>query len=178
MDLWWQKKKKKKIALNMPANLENSVWPQDWKRSVFIPILKKDNTKECSNYQTIALILHDSKVMLKIVWTRCQQYLNQELPDIPMEFRKWRETRDQIASIHWITEKARTFQKNSTSASLTVLKPLTVWITTGCGKFLKRWEYQTTYLHPEKSVWKSKAMVRTGHATMNWLQIGKGVGHI
>ena len=62
-----KKKKKKKIALNMPANLENSVWPQDWKRSVFIPILKKDNTKECSNYQTIALILHDSKVMLKIV---------------------------------------------------------------------------------------------------------------
>ena len=138
------KKKKKKIALNMPANLENSVWPQDWKRSVFIPILKKSNTKECSNYQTIALILHDSKVMLKIVRTRFQQYMSQELPDIQVEFRKWRETRDQIASIHWITEKARIFQKNSTSASLTMLKPLTVWITTGCGKFLKRWEYQTT----------------------------------
>ena len=70
--------------------------------------------------------------------------MNQELPDIEVEFRKFRETRDQIARIHWIKEKEKEFQKNSTSASLTKLKPLTVWITTSCGKFLKRWEYQTT----------------------------------
>ena len=93
----------------MSANLENSAWPQDWKRSVFIPIPKKGNAKECSNYGTIALISHASKVMLKI---RLQQYVNRELPDIQAGFRKGRGTRDQIANIHWIIEKARELQKN------------------------------------------------------------------
>ena len=87
-------------------------WPQDWKRSVFIPIPKKDNAKECSNYWTIALISHTSKVMLKILQVRLQQYVNRELPDVQTGFRKGRGTRDQIANIHWIIEKAREFQEN------------------------------------------------------------------
>ena len=87
-------------------------WPWDWKRSVLIPIPKKGNAKECSNYRTIALISHASKVMLKILQARLQQYLNLELPDIQAGFRKGRETRDQIFNIHWIIEEAREFQKN------------------------------------------------------------------
>ena len=87
-------------------------WPQDWKRSVFIPILKKSNAEECSNYCTIALISHASKVMLKILQARLQQEMNCELPDVHAGFRKGRGTRDQIANILWIIEKAREFQKN------------------------------------------------------------------
>ena len=87
-------------------------WPQDWKRSVFIPISKKGNAKECSNYCTTALILHASKVMLKIPQARLQQYMNQELPDVQAGFRKGRGTRDHIVNIRWIKEKAREFQKN------------------------------------------------------------------
>ena len=87
-------------------------WPQDWKRSVFIPIPKKGSARECSNYCTIALISHTSKVMLKILQARLQQYMNRELPDVQAGFRKGRRTRDQIANIHWIIEKAREFQKN------------------------------------------------------------------
>ena len=87
-------------------------WPQDWKRSVFIPIPKKDNAKECSNYCTTALISHASKVMLKILQTRLQQYVNRELPDVQAGFRKGRGARDQIANIHWILEKEREFEKN------------------------------------------------------------------
>ena len=113
-------------------------------RSVFNPIPKKGNAKECSNYYTIALISHTSKVMLKILQARFQQYVNQELPDVQAGFRKGRGTRDQIANICWIIEKVREFQKTLTSALLTMPKPLTVWITTNCGKFFKRWEYQTT----------------------------------
>ena len=86
-------------------------WPQDWKRSVFIPIPKKGNAKECSNYCTIALIWHASKVMLKIIQARLQQYMNRELPDVQAGFRKGRETRDQIANIRWIMEKGRKYQK-------------------------------------------------------------------
>ena len=87
-------------------------WPQDWKMSVFIPISKKGNAKECSNYHTIALISHSSKVMLKILQARLQQYMNHELPDVQAGFRKGRGTRDQIANISWIMEKTREFQKN------------------------------------------------------------------
>ena len=120
-------------------------WPQDWKRSVFIPIPNKGNAKECSNYHTMALISHTSKVMLKILQTRLQQYVNHELPDVQAGFREGRGTRDQIANICWIFEKARAFQKKtSISALLIMSKALTMWITPKCGKFLKRWEYQTT----------------------------------
>ena len=87
-------------------------WPQDWKRSVFIPMPKKDSVKECSNYHTIVLISHASKVMLKILQVRLQQCMNWELPDVQAGFRKARGTRDQIANIHWIIETAREFQKN------------------------------------------------------------------
>ena len=95
----------------MPANLENSA-VATWKRSVFVPITKKGNAKECSNYRTIALISHASKVMLKILQVRLQQYVNHELPDVQAGFRKGRGTRGQIANICWIMEKAREFQKN------------------------------------------------------------------
>ena len=87
-------------------------WPQNYKRSVFIAILKKGNAKDCSNYCTIALISHTSKVMLKILQARLQQYMNQGLPEVAAGFRKDRITRDQIANIHWIIKKARKFQKN------------------------------------------------------------------
>ena len=87
-------------------------WPQDWKRSVFIPIPKKGNAKECSNYRTIALISHASKAMLKILQARLQQYVNHELLDVQAGFTKGRETRDQIANICWMIKKAREFQKN------------------------------------------------------------------
>ena len=129
----------------MPANWETQQWPQDWKRSVFIPIPKKGNAKECSNYRKTALISHASKVMLKILQARLQQYVNRELPDVQAGFRKGRRTRDQIANICWIIKKAREFQKNIYFCFLTMLKPLTVWITRNCGKFWKRWEYQTTW---------------------------------
>ena len=109
-------------------------WPQDWKRSVFIPIPKKGNVKECSNYCTIALISHASKVMLKILQARVQQYVNRELPDVQAGFRKGRGTRDPIANTRWTIEKAREFQKNI-SALLTMPKPLSLWITINCGKF-------------------------------------------
>ena len=110
-------------------------WPQDWKRPVFIPIPKKGNVKECSNYGTISLISHGSKVMLKILQARFQQYMNREPPDVQTGFRKGRGTRDQIANIRWIIEKQESSRKTSISALLTMPKPLTVWITINCGKF-------------------------------------------
>ena len=128
----------------MPANLENSAVATGQKRLVFIPIPKKGNAKECSNYCTIALISHASKVMLQILQVRLQQYVNHELTDVQAEFRKGRGTRDQIAGIRWIIEKASKLQKKSISALLTMPKHLTVWITANCGKFFRRWEYQTT----------------------------------
>jgi len=115
-------------------------WPQDWKRLVFIAILKKGNAKECSNYRTTALISHARKVMLKILQARLQQYANRELQDVQAGFRKGRGTRDQITNIHWIIKKQEYSRKISTPVSLTMLKPLTVWITTDRGKFFTRWE--------------------------------------
>ena len=121
----------------MPATLENSAVATGLEK-----VSVHSNPKECSNYHTLAFIKHVSKVMFKILQARLQQYLNQELPDVQVGFRKGRGTRVQIANIRWLMKKAREFQK--TSASLTTLKPLTVWITTNYGKLLKRWEYQTT----------------------------------
>ena len=119
----------------MSANLENSAVATGLEKSVFIPIPKKGNAKECSNYCTVALISHASKVMLKILQARLQQYVNHELPDVQAGFRKGRGTRDQIANIHWIVENAGEFRKKSISALLTMPKPLTVWIIINCGKF-------------------------------------------
>ena len=96
----------------MPAHLENSAWLQDRKRSIFIPVPKKGNAKECSSYCTIALISHASKVMLKILQAGLKQYIDWELPGVQDGFRKGRGTGDQIANVHWIIEKAREFQKN------------------------------------------------------------------
>ena len=124
---------------------KNQQWPKDWKKSVFNPIPKKIYAKQRSSYHTIVLISHASKVTLKIFQVRLQQYVNWELADVQYGFRKGRGTRDQIANIWWIIEKAREFQKKSTSALLTMPKPLTAWIIINCGKFLKRWEYQTAW---------------------------------
>ena len=119
-------------------------WSQDWKKSVFIPIPKKSHAKECSNYCTIVLISHASKVMVKILQARLQQYVNHELPDVQAGFRKIRGTRDQIANIRWIIEKAREYQKNICFCFLTMQS---LWLcgSQQTGKFWKRWEYQTTW---------------------------------
>ena len=107
----------------------------DWKRSVFIPIPKKGNAKECSNYHTIAFISHARKVMLKILQARLQQYVNHELPDVQAGLRKGRGTRDQIANIRWIMEIAREFQENIYFCFIDYAKAFTVWITINCEKF-------------------------------------------
>ena len=124
----------------MPANLENSAVATGLEKVSF----HSNPNKEYSNYHTVPLISHASKIMLKILQARLQQYANHELPDVQAGFRKGRGTRDQIANIHWIIEKAREFQKKSTSALLPTPKPLTVWSMINCEKFWKRWKYQTT----------------------------------
>ena len=110
-------------------------WPQDWKRSVFIPIPKKGNAKECSNYCTIALISHTSKVMLKILQARLQQYVNSELPDVQAGFSKAEEPEIKLPTSAGSWKMQESSRKTSISALLTMPKPLTVWITINCGKF-------------------------------------------
>ena len=117
-------------------------WPQDWKRSVFIPITKKGNAKECSSYHTIALISHASKVMLKILQARLQRYVNHEILDVEAGFRKGRGKEIKLPTSIGSLKKQESSRKTSTSVLLTM--PLTVWITTNCGKLLKKWEYQTS----------------------------------
>ena len=147
-------------------------WPQDWKRSVFIPIPKKSNAKECSNYRIIALVSHAGKVMLKILQARPQQYVNHELPDDQDSFRKGRGTRDQIANIRWIIEKAREFQFCFTDYAKafdsvdhnklwTILKQMGIRDHLTC-------LLRNLYAGQE-------ATVRTRHGTTDWIQIGKGV---
>ena len=125
-------------------------------KGLFIPISNKGRAKECSNFCTISLISHASKVMLKILQARLQQYMYRELPDVQVGFRKGRGTRDQSANIRWIIEKAKkSSRKTSTLALLTMPKLLTVWITTNCGKLWKRWEYQTPDWPLEKPICRS-----------------------
>ena len=152
-------------------------WPQDWKRSVFIPIPPKGNAKECSNYPTIALISHASKVMLKIFQARLQQYMNHELPDVQSVFRKARGTRDQITSIHWIIKKSMRVKK----------KPIYFCFI----DYAKAFDYVD-----DNKLWKilqemgipdhltcllrnlypgQEAIVRTGHGTTDWFQTGKRI---
>ena len=119
-------------------------WPQDWKRSVFIPVPKKGNAKECSNYCTIALISYPSKVMLKILQARLRQYVNHELPDVLAGFGKGRGTIDHIGNICWIIEKAREFWKNIHFCFIDYTKAFDCVDHNNCGKFFKRWECQTT----------------------------------
>ena len=125
-------------AVKVLHSICQQIWktsrPQDWKRSVFIPIPKKGNARECSNYCTIALISHASKLMLKILQATLQQYVNCELLGVQVGFRKGRGTRDQIVNISWIIEKQESSRKTSISALLTMPKTLTVWITINCGK--------------------------------------------
>ena len=119
-------------------------WPQDWKRSVFIAIPKKGNAKECSNYCTIALISHTSKVILKILQARLQQYVNRELPEFKLVLEKAEEPEIKLPTSPGSWKKQESSRKTLISALLTMPKTLTVWITINCGKFFKRWEYQTT----------------------------------
>ena len=151
-------------------------WPQDWKRSVFIPIPKKGNGKECSNYHTIALISHASKVMLKILQAKPQQNMNHELPDVQDGFRKGRGTRDQIANIRWIIKKAREFQKNIYFSFICYTKVF------DCVGHNKQWKilkemliphHLTSFLRNLSAGQEEK--VRTGHGTTDWFHIGKGV---
>ena len=128
----------------MPANWKTQQWPQDWKRSVFIPIPKKGNPKECSNYHSIALISHASKEMLKILQARLQQYMNSELPDVKLVLEKAEELDSKLTTSAGSSKKQESSRKTCISALLTMPKPLTVWITINCKKFLKRWEHQTT----------------------------------
>ena len=130
----------------MSGNLENSAAATGLEKVSFCSNPKEGQGKECSNYRTITLISHTSKVMFKILQARLQQYVSCELSNVQASFRKGRRTRDQIANIHWVIEKAReSSRKTSISAFLTMPKPLTLWITTNSGKFWKRWEYQTTW---------------------------------
>ena len=137
----------KNDAVKVLHSICQQIWktqqrPQDWKRSVFSPIPKKGNAKECSNYYKIALISHASKVMLKILQARLQQYMNCEFPDVQVGFRDGRGPREPTSV--GSSKKQESSRKSSTSALLSTPKPLTVWITINCGKFLKRWEYQAT----------------------------------
>ena len=167
-------------AMKVLHSICQQIWktqqaPQDWKRSVFIPIPKKGNAKECSNYHTIALISHTSKVMLKILQASLQQYVKHELPDVQAGFRKGRGTRDQIVNICWIIEIAREFQKTSTSALLTMSKPLTVWITINW-KILKEIGILDNLTCLLRNLYAGQeAAIRTGHGTTHWFQRGKGV---
>ena len=138
-------------------------WPQDWKRSVFIPIAKKGNAKECSNYHTLALISHASKVMPKILQARLQQYVNCEIPDVQAGFRKGKRTRGQFASIHWITEKAREFQKNLYFCFIDYTKAFDC-VDHNCDPHvgtvensLRDENTRSPYLPPEKSVCRSRS---------------------
>ena len=128
----------------------------NWKRSVFIPIPKKGNAKECSNYRTIALISHASNVMLKILQARLQQYVNRELLMFKLVLEKAEEPEIKLPTSSGSSKKQESFRKTSISALLTMPKPLTVWITINCGKFWKRWEYQTTWL----TSWETCMQVR------------------
>ena len=145
----------------MPANLENSAVATGLEKVSFHSYLKKGNAKECSNYRTIALISHASKVMPKILQARLQQYVNCELPEVQAGFRKGRRTRDQIANICWIIKNTREFQKNIYYFFIDYAKAF-VWITTNCGKFLEMGIPDLTCLL--RNLYAGQEVtVRTGH---------------
>ena len=160
----------------MSVNLENPQRSQDWKREFFISIPKKGNIKECSNYCTIVLVSHASKVILKILQAGLQQYVNQELPDVQAGFRKGRGTRDQIANISWIIEKAREFQKNIKFCFIDYAKAFDCVDHNKLCKILKKTgipDHPTCLLRNLYA--NQEATVRTGRGTMDWFLIGKGV---
>ena len=151
-------------------------WRQDWKRSVFIPIPKKGNAKECSNYRTIALISHTSKVMLTILPARIQQHVKHELPDVQAHFRKAKRTRYQVANIHWIIKKARELHRNIYFCFIDYAKAFDCVGHNKLWKILKEMgipEHLTCLLRNLNK--DQEATVRSGHGTTDWFQIGKGV---
>ena len=153
-------------TVNMPANLDNSAVATGLEK---VSIHSDPKERQCQRMLKLphnCIISHASKVMLKILQDRLQQYMNHELPDVQAGFRKGRGTRDQIANIHWIMEKAREFQKNIYFCLLTMPKPLTVWITINCGKFWKRWEYQTTW----PASWETYMQIRKEQLELNMEQ--------
>ena len=158
----------------MPANLENSAEPQDWKRSFFIPIPKKGNAKDCSGYHTITHISQANKIILKILQAGLQQYVNCESPDVQTGFSKGRGTRDKIANIHQIIKKAREFQKNiyfvDYAKAFDSVDPRKLW------KILQGMEIPDHLTCLLRNLYADQvAPVRTGHGTTDWVQIGKGV---
>ena len=158
----------------MPANLENSALATGLEKA--IPIPKKGNAKECSNYCTIALISHASKVMLKILQARLQQYMNHELPDVSAGFRKGRGTRNQIANIRWIMEKAREFQKNIYFCFIDYAKAFDCVDHNKLWKILKEMGISNHLTCLLRNLYAGQeATVRTGHGTTDWFQIGKRV---
>ena len=151
-------------------------WPQDWKRSVFIPIPKKGNVKECSDNCMIALISHASKVMLKILQVRLQQNMNRVLPDIQAELRKGRGTKDQIANIHWTIEKSREFQKNIYFCFIDYAKAFDYVDHNKLWKILQEMGMPDHLTYLLRNLYAGQeAIVRTGYGTTDWFQIGKGV---
>ena len=149
-------------------------WPQDWKRSVFIPLPKKRNAKECSNYHTIALISHASKVMLKILQARFQQYVNWELWAVQVGFRKGRGTRDQIANICWVTEKAREFQKNIYFCFIILCQSFWLCVHNKLWKILKEMGIPGHLTCLLRNLYAGQeATVRNGHVSENWFQLEK-----
>ena len=160
----------------MPAIWKTQQWPQDWKRSVFILILKKGNAKECSTYCTIALISHTSKVMLKILQARLQQCVNHEIPGVQVGFRKDRGTRDQIANIRWIIEETREFQKNIYFCFIDYAKAFDCVDHNKLWKILQEMEIQGHLTCFLRNLYAGQeATARTGHGATNWFQIGKAV---
>ena len=160
----------------MSANLEDPAVAMDWKRSILILIPRKGSTYECANHRTIALIFQASKVMFKILHTRLQHYLNQELPDVQAGFRKGRGTRDQTANICWITEKAREFQKNTYLCIIHYTKAF------DCVDHDKLWKALREMGIPDHLTCLlrhlyagQEATVRTQYGTTDWLKINKGV---
>ena len=151
-------------------------WPEDWKMSVFIPISKKGNAKECSNYHTIALISHASKnSKLKTLQVRLQQYMNHELPDVQAGFRRGRGTRDQIANIHWIIKKVTEFQKNIYFCFIDNDKNFNCVDHNKLWKILKEMGIRDHLTLLRNLYAGQEAIVRAGHGTTDWFQVGKGV---
>ena len=180
---WWNSVELFQILKNDVVKVLHSIyqqiwkmqqWPQDWKRSVFIPIPKKGNAKECSNYYTIVLISHSSKVMLKSLQARFQQYVNHELPHVQAGFRKVRGTRDQIAKICWIIEKAREFQKNIYCCFIDYVKAFDC-VNHNKLEILQEMGIPDHLTCLLRNLYAGQeATVRTGHGTTDWFQFGKG----
>ena len=163
-------------ALSMPANLDNSAVATGLEKVSFIPIPKKGNAKECSNYHTVALISHTSKVMIKILQARLQQFVNHELPDVWTGYRKGRGTRNQIANIHWIIKKAREFPGNIYFCFIDYTKAFDCLDHNKLWKILQEMGISDHLTFLLRNLYAGQeATIRHGHGTTDWFQISKGV---